>query len=166
MKPKQVASAGLIAAATLILSYVESLIPFNFGVPGIKLGLANVGVMTALCLLGPWYAAAVSLLRVLINGMLFTGVSAMLYSLCGAALALCAMLPLSRWKGLSLTGVSVAGAAAHIAGQLICASLVLKSGAVWAMSPPMFLAACATGVLNGIITGLVQRGVRAGRNSS
>ena len=33
---------GLFLSFALILSYVESLIPFYFGVPGVKMGLANL----------------------------------------------------------------------------------------------------------------------------
>ena len=159
---RRIATAGLITAAALILSYLESLIPLNFGVPGIKLGLANVAVLVALTLLGPRYAAAVSVVRVLISGLLFSGVSAMLYALSGAALALAAMLLLRRSRRLGLVGVSVAGAVAHILGQLLCATAVLKSGAVWLASPLMFAAAAVTGTLNGLIAGLVCKGVRAG----
>ena len=159
---KRVATAGLVTAAALILSYLESLIPFDFGVPGIKLGLANAAVLVALVLLSPKYAAAVSVVRVLINGLLFTGVSAMLYALSGAVFALGTMLLLRKSRRLGLVGVSVGGAVAHIVGQLCCAMLVLKSGAVWFSSPLMFAAAAVTGTLNGVIAGLVCRGVRQG----
>ena len=43
---------GLLLAFALILSYIESLIPFSFGVPGIKLGLANLSVLICLYLIG------------------------------------------------------------------------------------------------------------------
>ena len=39
---------GFLLAVALILSYVESLIPFSFGIPGIKLGLPNLIVMLLL----------------------------------------------------------------------------------------------------------------------
>ena len=39
---RRIALTGLLAALALIFSYVEVLFPFNAGVPGIKLGLANL----------------------------------------------------------------------------------------------------------------------------
>lgn len=40
---RRTAELGLMLALALILSYVESLIPFSFGIPGIKLGLPKIG---------------------------------------------------------------------------------------------------------------------------
>ena len=37
----------------MIFSYVEVLIPFNFGIPGIKLGIANLVIVVGLCFLKP-----------------------------------------------------------------------------------------------------------------
>lgn len=42
---KRVAKCGLLIALAMVFSYVEVLIPFNFGIPGIKLGLANLIVV-------------------------------------------------------------------------------------------------------------------------
>ena len=44
----KIAYCGMLTALAMIFSYVESLIPINFGVPGIKLGLANLVVLTGL----------------------------------------------------------------------------------------------------------------------
>ena len=41
MKNK-VAMFGVFTALALIFSYVEAMIPINFGIPGVKLGLANL----------------------------------------------------------------------------------------------------------------------------
>ena len=41
---------GLLLALALILSYVESLIPLPIGIPGIKIGLANLAVVLAMYL--------------------------------------------------------------------------------------------------------------------
>ena len=39
---RKVAIFGVFTALALIFSYVELLIPINFGIPGAKLGLANL----------------------------------------------------------------------------------------------------------------------------
>ena len=48
LRGRKVAIFGVFTALALIFSYVELLIPINFGIPGAKLGLANL--MTVLVL--------------------------------------------------------------------------------------------------------------------
>ena len=47
-KAKRIAFFGMMVALAFTFSYLESLIPFNFGIPGVKLGLANLVVVVAL----------------------------------------------------------------------------------------------------------------------
>ena len=42
MQTKSITKCGIFLALSLILSYVETVIPFNFGIPYAKLGLANI----------------------------------------------------------------------------------------------------------------------------
>ena len=82
----------------------------------------------------------------------------MLYSLAGAVFALASMISLKTASDrFGMVGVSVAGAVTHIVGQLVVAWLVTRTAMVWTYAPVLFAAACATGVLNGIIAGLVVR---------
>ena len=154
MSAKKVAYCGILVALTLILSYVERLIPFGFGVPGIKLGLANIAVIIALYLLGSSEGVLIGLIRAVINGLLFTGVSAMLYSFSGALLSVAVMLPMSGNHKFGVVGTSVAGAASHIIGQVAVAQAMLGSG-VLAYFPLMLLSAVVTGSINGLIAGNV-----------
>ena len=45
---KKTALLGMLVALAFVLSYIETLIPINLGIPGAKLGLANLVVMVAL----------------------------------------------------------------------------------------------------------------------
>lgn len=49
---KKTALLGMLVALAFVLSYIETLIPINLGIPGAKLGLANLVVMVALYTLG------------------------------------------------------------------------------------------------------------------
>ena len=82
---------GVFTALALIVSYVEALIPFSFGVPGIKLGLANIVVVAALYMWGGTTALLLSVVRILLSGFLFGNMFAILYSLAGALLSLSVM---------------------------------------------------------------------------
>ena len=91
MDQKKNAFMGLFAAAAIILGYVESLIPFFAGIPGIKLGLANLAVLFILEKYTWKEAALVSVVRILVLGFLFGNMFSILYSLAGAALSLAVM---------------------------------------------------------------------------
>ena len=109
IKPKSIALLGICAAIAMVLSYIESLIPLSFAVPGIKLGLANIAVIFALYKLGAKEAVAVSLVRIAWMAILFGNVMTLAYSVAGAALSLTAMILLKRWDRFSTVGVSVIG---------------------------------------------------------
>ena len=70
MKQKT-ACLGLFSAVAIILGYVESLIPVFAGIPGIKLGLANLGVLFILKKYSFREAALVSVVRILVIGFMF-----------------------------------------------------------------------------------------------
>ena len=68
--------SALLIALMLVLGYVESLVPA--GVPGMKLGLSNSVLIFAVYMLGIPSAYILMALKVLLSGLLFSGVSAML----------------------------------------------------------------------------------------
>ena len=80
MKGRLVARYGLLTALAMVLSYIETLIPLSFAVPGVKLGLANLTVIFALYRLGPKPAAALSLLRVVLVSFTFGNAYSSWYS--------------------------------------------------------------------------------------
>ena len=52
MKTNKVALLGLFIALAFVLSYIEFLLPFSIGIPGAKIGLANLAVVVALFIIG------------------------------------------------------------------------------------------------------------------
>ena len=88
---KKTAYLGVMLALALICSYVEVLIPFSIGIPGIKLGLANIVIVFALYSLGTKESYILSIARVLISGFMFGNVIAIAYSLAGGLLSLFVM---------------------------------------------------------------------------
>ena len=86
---KKTAYMGLFLSLALICSYIESLIPFYFGIPGVKLGLTNIVVILALYQMGCKYALTISMLRIVLAGLLFGNLFSILYSLAGGLLSFC-----------------------------------------------------------------------------
>lgn len=102
----KIALYGMMTALAFLLSYVETLIPLNLGVPGIKLGLANLASIVSLYLLGAGAAAAIALVRIVLVGFTFGNLSMMLYSLAGAAVSLLLMVVFRRLDWFGVTGVA------------------------------------------------------------
>ncbi|MCM1174013.1 MAG: Gx transporter family protein [Blautia sp.] len=152
---RKTAVFGFLLALSLILSYVESLLPLAAGIPGIKLGLPNLVVVILLYLYSGREALAVNLLRVVLSGFLFGNLSAIFYALAGAVCSFTAMLLLQRTKRFSMMGVSIAGGVCHNIGQILMAVLVVESFAPAFYLPFLLIAGAATGALIGLIGGRV-----------
>lgn len=147
---------AMLTAVAMILSYVESLLP-SVGIPGVKMGLANIAVIFALFRFGWKEAAALSLVRVVLVSLLFGSVGAMLYSLAGAVLSLVVMALLRRVDRFSTVGVSVAGGVAHNAGQILMAMLILETKQLLGYLPVLAVAGIGGGVLTGLAAALLIR---------
>lgn len=160
MNHKETAYLGLFAAIAIIFGYVESLIPFFAGIPGMKLGLANLAVLFILEKYSWKEAALVSTVRILVIGFLFGNMFSILYSLAGAALSLTVMTLMKRFSGFSILGVSVAGGVSHNIGQLIVASLIVENTSLLYYAPVLLISGVATGLLIGFLTGEITKRIR------
>lgn len=156
-RAERLAQLGLLTALALIASYIEFLIPLPVGIPGVKLGLANLIIVWALYSLKPGETVAVNGMRILLVGFLFGNLSMILYSLAGAFLSFVCMY-LAKKSGLfSVVGVSVIGGITHNIGQLAAAVLALETVSLVYYGPVLLLSGLATGFLIGIITEEVRK---------
>lgn len=142
---------GVILALALVLSYVESLIPFYFGIPGVKLGLTNLVVVLMLFFVGTKEAFLISVLRILLSGFLFGNLFSILYSFAGGMLSFLVMELLRRFTSLRVTSVSVAGGITHNIGQLLVAAWVVETYNIMYYAPILLIAGVITGFLIGIL---------------
>ena len=149
-KRGRVAVFGVFTALALIFSYVELLIPINFGIPGAKLGLANLVIIIVLYQTDWKEALLLSVVRIVLAGFLFGNLFGILYSLAGGILSLAVMALLKRSGAFSIIGVSMAGGVSHNVGQLIMAMLVVETYAVGYYLPVLLIAGLITGTLIGI----------------
>ena len=152
-KARRVALYGMLTALAFILSYVESLVPVTLGIPGVKLGLANLVVVIALYTLDLKGAFVISAVRIVLSGLTFGGLFSMLYSLAGGLLSFAVMAILSRKKVFGTVGVSVCGGVAHNIGQLLVAMAVLETESVWYYFPVLLISGSVAGVLIGLLGG-------------
>ena len=151
MKEKNVARYGLLVALTLILSYVESLVPAFFAVPGMKLGLTNLVVLVALFRMGDRAAVAINVLRILLSAALFGNGFALAYSLAGGLLSGAVMILLKRTGRFQMLSVSVAGGLAHNLGQILTAMVLLDTWQLAGYLPVLWI----SGMIAGLVIGLL-----------
>lgn len=147
----KVAYFGVFTALALIFSYVESLIPIHFGIPGVKLGLANLIIVIALYKMSINEAYILSVIRIVLAGFMFGNLFAILYSLAGGMLSLTIMCILKKTDKFSAYGVSMAGGVFHNVGQLLMAAIVLESVSIGYYFPVLLISGLATGFVIGVI---------------
>lgn len=149
---KKVARLSLLVAIAMVFSYIEFLIPIPLGLPGIKLGLANVVMVLALYSLGPTAALTVNLIRIFLTSLLFGNLSLGLYSLAGALLSWALMCLLKKSGRFTLAGVSMAGGAAHNIGQVAIAAALAGTGTIIFYLTALIPVGLITGLLIGLLT--------------
>ena len=135
------ATLGLLLAFGLILGYVETVVAFPFGVPGMKLGLPNLAILLVLYLYGAREALLVNVCRVCLSAVMFGSLSSLLY----------VMALLKKKTAFSVTGVSCAGGIAHNAAQLCVAVLITETVQILYYIPPLLICGCLTGFCLGLV---------------
>ena len=157
MKVQKMALLGVLTAAAIVIAILESFIP-SVGIPGVKLGLANIVILIILYELGIWEAAVVNLLRVLVVSLVRGTFLSMgfLMSLTGCVFSLGIMILFYLLiKQFSIIGVSVIGSIFHVTGQILIAMLFLGTGYIFLYLPIIAISAIITGVFVGIVARLI-----------
>lgn len=161
MHGRKVATFGVFTALALIFSYVELLIPINLGIPGAKLGLANLITVLVLYKMGTKEALILSITRIILSGFMFGNLFGILYSLAGGLLSFTVMVLLKRLERFSVVGVSIGGGTAHNIGQLLVAMVVVQTYQVGYYLPVLLVAGEVTGLLIGLVAKEVLKRIRS-----
>ena len=156
-RSQKISYCAVFTALAMIFSYVEAILPINFGVPGMKLGLANLIIVVALYKMRLSEAYLLSVVRVLLAGFIFGNYFSIIYSLAGGLLRLNVMALLKKWGGFSLQGISIAGGVFHNIGQLIVAAVVVETFSVTYYFPVLLVAGLLTGLVIGIVAEMMLK---------
>lgn len=157
MNTRKIALLGILTAGTIVIAILESFIP-SVGIPGVKLGLANIMILVILYELGILDAIIVNVLRVVVVGLVRGSIFSMgfLMSLTGAIFSLGIMILFYVLiKKFSIIGVSVIGSLFHVTGQVLIAMIFLGSAYVILYLPIIAISAIITGVFVGITAMLI-----------
>jgi heptaprenyl diphosphate synthase len=154
-KSKRISFIALSIALAFVLSFVESVVPLNLGIPGVKLGLANLVVLSAIYMLPKRDAFFISMVRILLSGLIFSGAFSLLFSFAGGILSFVVMVLAQKNKHLSILGVSVLGATVHNVAQILVAAIVVKTYRLIYYLPVLLISGVIAGIVVGIICGII-----------
>lgn len=152
---KRIAYYANLLALALILSWLESLLPIQVGIPGIKLGLTNIVPVFLLYRNGLKPALTLNVGRILLANLLFGNVMGLFYALAGGVCSTLVMALLRRLPCFSALGVSTAGGVVHNVGQWLAALLVMPLSGLLYYLPFLLLSGAATGFLVGLLARLL-----------
>ncbi len=154
-KTRRLTLYGVCTALALILSYVEAQIPAFVAVPGVKMGLTNIVVVTALYILGDKGAVAINFVRIIVVSLLFGSFMSFAFSLAGGMLSTVVMIILKKTRRFGTAGVSVAGGITHNIGQILVAMILLNTRAIFWYLPVLWISGIVSGLVIGLIGALV-----------
>ena len=157
---QRLALYGMLIALAMILSYVETLIPVVFPVPGIKLGLANLVVIICLYAFGIRAGAAVSVLRIFLIAFTFGNLAALMFAVGGAVFSIICMLIAMKSDKFSMTGVSIVGGVSHNIGQILVAVSMVENLLVFSYLPYLMMAGLVSGLLIGLLAALIIKRIK------
>lgn len=150
----------MLLALSMVLSYVEAMIPINLGIPGVKLGLPNIVTMIGIYSIGAWPTIVISILRILLVSFMFGNTMTLAYSFSGFILSFCSMILLKKVGGFSGSVVSIMGGVMHNVGQLLAAIVILHTKQLALYFPVLLVAGVISGAIIGLIAGLISKRIR------
>ena len=160
VKTKKLTLLSMLTAIALTIFMVEAQIPPLLPIPGIKLGLAKIVTVFAVCALGPKEGAAVLFVRVFLGAVFAGNFSTIFYSAAGGALAILVTIGLKRiLKKNQLWVAGCLGAVAHSVGQMAAAIMISGTPSLVIYLPVMIVCSIITGLFTGLCAQLlINRG--------
>lgn len=152
---KKAVIIAIFAAVSVVLGLIELTLPINLQLPGAKLGLANIMVLSCLYFLSGKDAFTLIILKTLLTAMILGTFSSFLFSFFGAVFSFIVMFGLMKLTGksFSLIGISILGGVAHNIGQLTAAVLIFQTSKIFYYLPALLI----TGILTGVFIGIAVR---------
>ncbi|PID82460.1 MAG: heptaprenyl diphosphate synthase [Clostridiales bacterium] len=157
---KKLTTTAILIAVSMILSYLEMLLPISYGFPGVKLGLANLVIVVSIYMYGPINALIISILRVILMSITFGNMTILMYSLVGALFGISFMIISKRVLSLSIIGVSIVGGVFHNVGQLLVAMLFISNFKILYYLPILLIFGLVSGFIIGLLSKLVYARLR------
>lgn len=170
LEAQKLTNFALFISISIVLSIFEMMIPVNFVLPGVKIGLGNLLLVILLDFYSFQELFMFQLIKISITTFILGLFSIYMFSLCGGMLALIVMVLLRKvFKAkISTYTLSMSGAIAHNIGQIIFAIFALKSPELITYIPFLVVFGCIAGFILGFIIEKIKptiiRGIDAANN--
>lgn len=159
MKIRKLVILSLLVSLALAISLVEQYIPLPIGVPGAKLGISNMVILTTLVIFGFREMLVVAALKSVLLLLITGSVTGFWYSFSGAVVSSvvmgigkkCLMPP------FSLVGISELGAFGHNVGQISIACIIFSNYKLYYYLPVLTLFGVFTGYFVGLSTEYITK---------
>ena len=153
---KKISLSALFTAFAVILSYIETLFP-SIGIPGVKLGLANLAIILVMYFLGCRWAIVVNVVRIIIIGAFFGSLFQILFSIAGAIVSFLVMALFKKTCIFSMVTVAIVGGVFHNVGQMIVASVIVKTYGIITYLPVLIISGLITGAIIGTLSDIIYK---------
>ena len=147
---------GILTTLANIFSYIDSLISIPIPVPGVRIGISNIAIITVLYIVGVKEAVIVNILRITLTSILFGNITSFWFSITGNV-KYCYYGSFEKIDTFSMVGVSVAGGVSHNIGQIIAAVLIMETNAILYYLPVLLITGTFTGIIIGIVAAMVLK---------
>ncbi|MDO5713649.1 MAG: Gx transporter family protein [Tissierellia bacterium] len=148
---------ALLVSMGVAIGYIESLIPLPIPVPGARLGLSNIIILTTLVLFGYKEGIMVACLKSFLLMLVLGHVTSFFYSITGGILSCLGMIFAIKYlvPKISNIGVSEIGSACHNIGQVLVAGLIIQNWKIITYLPFLLLLGIFTGFFVGLSTNYI-----------
>ena len=156
VKTKHITYLALLLCISLVIHYVESLMPPVIPAAGIKMGLANCITLITLKMFGKKQAFIVLFMRIIIASLFFGGAMQFVYSIAGGLLSFL-VLSIFSSKIKALYVLSALSAIFHNVGQVAVAVFITKIPFLWWYLFPLTASAIISGAFIGILSNYILK---------
>jgi len=142
---------GLLISLGMVLQFVDNLINFT-GVPGGKLGLANIVSLANIFIFGGANALVISVIRAFLGSLVFSSIASVPYAVSGAFFSTVIMIFIKKYyyPKVSEIGISICGAVIHNYAQLIVAVIVFQNLRIFSYASVLTLVSLIAGFFTGV----------------
>lgn len=157
---KKLVSCASFVSLGMVLGYLEGMIPIAIGIPGAKIGLANLTGIVCLYLFGYKEAFVVTLLRILLIAGTYGNANVLIYSLAGGIVSMSCMTLAKRMDVFGICGVSIIGGVTHNIAQITVAAIMYGTLWIYTYLSVLFVAGTIAGICIGVLAGEIIKRIR------
>lgn len=153
IKNRMYAYSIVLLSISILLGYIEVIIPMNAGYFGVKIGLSNIISIIGLKVVGVRNTFIINILRIIVFGVLFGNIARFLISIFAFLASFIVLVIYLNYLRCRILISSMFAAILHNIAQLICVSFIVKNLSIMSLLPLYIV----FGIISGIIVGLISK---------